>query len=150
MSVIKDPIGAIFALWQAKNHTGFKLINEHGAWGWSELLTHDMEKAEKFYTELFGWKAEKSPMGQTGYVSFKNVDRYSAGMMKILPEWGEMPSQWTVYFTVDNCDEFVKMAEQRGGKILVPPTDIEGVGRFSNLLDKEGAYFGVIEYKPQS
>ena len=26
------------------------------------------------------------------------------GMLRIEPEWGEMPSNWTVYFGVDDCD----------------------------------------------
>ena len=34
----------------------------HGTFCWNELMTRDVTAAEKFYTELIGWKAVDSGM----------------------------------------------------------------------------------------
>lgn len=51
---ISDPSGARVALWEPEALIGARLVNEAGAWTWSDLGTRDPEKAERFYTELFG------------------------------------------------------------------------------------------------
>jgi predicted enzyme related to lactoylglutathione lyase len=33
----------------------------HGAFGWCELMTTDVEAAKRFYTELLGWTTEEVP-----------------------------------------------------------------------------------------
>jgi len=55
MSVIQDPTGAVFALWQAKAHPGAQRINSINAVCWNELLTRDASKAGAFYSWLFGY-----------------------------------------------------------------------------------------------
>ena len=59
MAVLQDPTGAVFQVWQAKQHIGAKILREPGALGWTELLTNDTAAAEKFYTQLFGWTAKR-------------------------------------------------------------------------------------------
>ena len=44
MAVIQDPAGAIFNLWQPKEHIGVKINNEPGALCWSELTTQRSEE----------------------------------------------------------------------------------------------------------
>jgi predicted enzyme related to lactoylglutathione lyase len=45
---------------------------------------------------------------------------------------------------VDDVEEAVKIVEKMGGRILVPPTDIPGEGRFSTIMDPQGIVFNVI------
>jgi predicted enzyme related to lactoylglutathione lyase len=67
-------------------------------------------------------------------------------MMAITPEMGEgIPPHWGIYLAVEDCDATVKKAESLGGKILVPPSDIPEVGRFSTLTDVQGAAFSIIK-----
>ena len=40
---------------QAGDHKGAQLVNEPGAFIWSELHTSDMGKSKQFYTDVFGW-----------------------------------------------------------------------------------------------
>lgn len=40
----------------------------------------------------------------------------------------------------------MREAQSLGGEILVPPTNISGVGRFSYLKDPTGAVFGIIQF----
>ena len=41
MAMVQDPQGAIFAVWQPKQHIGCRVANEPGAITWNELLTTD-------------------------------------------------------------------------------------------------------------
>ena len=41
MAVIQDPTGAVFALWQAKAHTGAGVVNVPNSVCWNELATPD-------------------------------------------------------------------------------------------------------------
>ena len=149
MVMFQDPTGAQVAAWQPKKHIGAQLANEPGAFCWNELATKDAKKATAFYTQLFSWTvdAQEMPNGMV-YTSFLNDGGYNGGMMEINEEWGDMPSSWTVYFTVDNCDESVERAQSLGASVLMPPMDIPNVGRFSNLQDPQGAVFAVLAFPP--
>ena len=54
MAVIKDPTGAVVAVWERKDHCGAALVNQHGAQCWNELMTKDTASASAFYTGLPG------------------------------------------------------------------------------------------------
>ena len=101
--------------------------------------------AAAFYTGLLGWETEKQPMGDFVYTYFRQGERRNGGMMPIMPEMEPIPPHWAVYFAVDNCDEKAAHATALGGKALVPPTDVPGVGRFSLLQDPQGAAFAIIK-----
>lgn len=147
MAVCFDPNGAQFDLWQPKKEPGTDVDTTlHGAPSWFETLTTDVKAATKFYTSLFGWKAEPSQIPNIDYTTFKLGDKYVAGMMGITPEMGDLRPHWGVYFTVKDVDEAAKEAVKLGGKIMVPPTDIPTVGRFSGIVSPQGVMFYVIKY----
>lgn len=150
MVMFQDPTGAHVAGWQPKQHFGAGLANEPGAFCWNELATKDAQKAKAFYTELFGWQAESQEMpGGMTYTSFLNDGQYNAGMMQMDEKWGDMPSSWTVYFTVEDCDGTLEKATSLGGQMIMPPTEIPNVGRFCLLQDPQGAVFAALQF-PQS
>ncbi len=142
MAGIQDPTGATFYLWLAGRHIGAKLVNIPGTLCWNELWTHDPEKASQFYTEVFGWTVEKNE--EMDYTMFANNGRAAAGMLQIKEEWGEMPSNWAIYFAVEDCDATVAKAAELGGGVVTPAQDIPGTGRFGIIHDPQGASFGVI------
>jgi len=146
MAVIKDPTGAHFAVWQANKHHGADICNEPVSLTWNELMTNDVDKAGAFYTNLFGYSAETRDMGGFNYTSFMNGEQPAGGMMAITPEMGEgIPPHWAAYLAVEDCDDTVARAESLGGKVVVPASDIPGVGRFAFIADPQGAVFGVIK-----
>jgi len=57
-----------------------------------------------------------------------------------------MPPMWGAYVTVDDVDATARTAEQLGAKLLVPPRDIPGVGRFCVIQDPQGAVISAITY----
>ena len=59
MAVIQDPTGAVFALWQAKDHKGAGIYNVPNSFCWNELGTTDTQKAGDFYSNVFGWTRDR-------------------------------------------------------------------------------------------
>jgi predicted enzyme related to lactoylglutathione lyase len=57
-----------------------------------------------------------------------------------------MPPTWGVYITVDDIEATVEQAKALGGKVLLPPIQIEGTGKFTLIQDPQGATFCAIEY----
>ena len=55
MAVFADPEGAVFCVWQAGEHKGARIVNEHGSVNFNGLETRDVEGAKAFYGAVFGW-----------------------------------------------------------------------------------------------
>ena len=54
-------------------------------------------------------------------------------------------SQYTfIVISVENLKNHVKLIEGAGGKVLVEPMDIPGVGLYLSFLDNEGNRLGMI------
>lgn len=148
MSVLQDPTGAAFAIWQSKSHTGSGVTNEPGALCWNELATNDTGKVGPFYRELFGWGAQELDMPPTGYTLFMVGEQPCAGMLRMTEEWGGAPPHWMPYFAVEDCDATVEKAGSLGAQVHVPPAD-SPYGRFAMIQDPQGAVFSVIKQAPQ-
>jgi predicted enzyme related to lactoylglutathione lyase len=142
MVVAADSTGAHVMLWQARNHIGSRIVNEHGALVWNELLTDDAEKAASFYREVLDIGIERM-QGPFDYTLFKVGGRSVAGIMQKTPEMAEIPNVWTIYFHVDDCDAAVETTNRLGGEVEMGPRATE-MGPFAVLADPQGAYFNVI------
>ncbi|MDQ4125781.1 MAG: VOC family protein, partial [Actinomycetota bacterium] len=144
MAVIQDPSKAALALWEAKAHPGAGIVGEPGALCWNELSTNDVDRAESFYTSLFGWTSEKQDMGGFVYTVFGNAQREVAGMAPINSEMGPMPPSWGVSFAVEDADDSAARVKDLGGEVVMGPTDFPG-GRFAVARDPQGAFFSVVK-----
>lgn len=145
MSVVQDPTGAVFALWQAGDHCGAGVYNVPSSLCWNELMTTDTAKGKEFYTSVFGWGADTQRSPEMEYTMFTNDGRPAGGMLRITPEMGPVPPNWLVYFAVDDCDAKLQKATELGGMILKPADDIPGIGRFGVLMDPQGSAFAIIK-----
>jgi predicted enzyme related to lactoylglutathione lyase len=152
MAILQDPTGAIFQVWQAKKHIGAVIMNEPGALCWTELATRDTQAAEAFYTQLFGWTPKHSPAGSPmPYTEFSVGGTPSIGMMPMPAQVpAQVPSYWMPYFQVADADAIAAKATALGGKIMVPPMDIPGTGRFAVVNDPQGAMFAVFKPAPRN
>ncbi|MCP4482026.1 MAG: VOC family protein [bacterium] len=113
-----------------------------------EFLANDVLKAEKFYSDVFGWKFQKDRKLDYTIIQFGKGHPVSGGLMK-KPE--NFPtSTATLYFTVSNLKEIMAKVEQAGGKILMPKTKVDGEGWFAICTDAEGVHFGLWEINHQS
>jgi predicted enzyme related to lactoylglutathione lyase len=110
-------------------------------------MTTDEEGAKTFYGKLFGWQFEAMPMNDMTYHVFRSDGDETGGIMAIPPEAEGHPPTWGAYVTVDDVDVSIKLTEELGGKVHVPPMDIPGVGRFAMIQDPQGAYISIITYE---
>jgi predicted enzyme related to lactoylglutathione lyase len=143
MTMIQDPTGAVFGVWQPKQHIGAKLVNIPNTLTWNELQTDDLDAARSFYAAVFGWTYE---VDANGYVVCNVDGRTQAGMMKIEEDWGPVPPSWNNYFLVSDIEASVAKATELGGRLVVPVTPAGEVGKFSLVQDPQGGYFHIIEY----
>jgi hypothetical protein len=145
MAMLQDRQGAAFAVWQAEGHIGCRVKGEPGAIMWNELMTSDQTDATEFYTGLLGL-GSGSMEGPMEYTLLKVSGDDVAGVMPITEDMGPVPPNWMVYFGVANVDDTTSQAEALGAIVLVPGTDIPGVGRFATIQDPQGAVFGMFTH----
>ena len=150
LAAAQDPTGAAFAMWEPRDHFGAQVIREPGALTWAELYTRDTQAAATFYSGLFGWNSHSEPSPDGGaYMLFRLDGEEAAGMLAIREEWGPMPPHWAVYFEVASLDDTRARAGELGAAELMPPMQVEGVGRFAFLQDPQGAVVAVIQPERQ-
>lgn len=153
IAFIQDTTGARIALFKPGEHPGAAQAGMvPGTFCWSELATRDTKGAEAFYTSLFGWTAKSDQGEPLPYTEFQVGGQSIAGMMEMTPAHGEAPPHWLPYVLVEDCDASAARVTELGGRLLVPPTDIPEVGRFSAFMDPAGAVLAVItlrlEHRP--
>lgn len=142
MMVFSDPTGAFASVWQPGEHRGAQLVNEAGAFMWSELHTSDLEKAKQFYADAFGWGWGGAPE----YAEVQVNGRSIAGAMTRPPDIpAHIPDHWQIYFGSDDVDADAAKATGLGATVVVPPTDIPNMGRFAVLSDPQGGVFAIFK-----
>ncbi len=116
-------------------------VSTPGSPTWVDLGTADLEDANRFYSELFGWTADVSGDEFGGYTTFLLNGQPVAGAG---PLYGEgQPTAWSTYIGTDNADAVADRVVAAGGKVLVPPFDVMDQGRMAAFLDRTGAPFSV-------
>jgi uncharacterized protein len=149
-----DPTGAQFAVWQPAKNKGLDRVGD-GALCWTELYTPDAAKAKAFYEKIFGWDTEGMPLPDNGG-TYHVVSRSGGGqegshggIMQLAPNLlPDGTAYWQPYFAVADCDAVVGRGTERGATVLMPPTDMQGVGRIALLRDPERAFFAVLSPEP--
>jgi uncharacterized protein len=120
-------------------------MSAHGLPCWYELASPDTTSAQAFYAQVLGWRWADSGTPGMVYLLASMGEAMVAGMMPAEPG---QPVGWTSYFAVDNCDETADLAKSLGATVIVPPADIPGTGRFSVLIDPQGAGFALLQPLP--
>ncbi len=171
MAVLTDPEGAAFCIWQAKNHKGAKVVNEHGALNFNGLATRDPERAQAFYGALFGWKALTLPTGVAwilpGYGD--HLEAHTPGLRQQMAQMGapegfidvvatlnpiagddaQTPAHWNVTFGIDDAAAAAARARQLGGEVLAGPVDAPWT-RLVVIKDPQGATFIAGQFVPDN
>jgi predicted enzyme related to lactoylglutathione lyase len=114
----------------------------HGTFSWVENATTDQDGAKAFYSALFGWEYDDSPVGDGIYYSMAKLgDQFVAAIAPQQQDERAMgiPPHWNNYITVDDVDAVSARVEELGGTLHAPPFDVMDVGRMSALSDASGA-----------
>lgn len=115
-----------------------------------EIPADDVEKLKKFYTELFGWKIEKSP-GPIEYWMIETVPVDEKGMPLRPGVNGGMykkeSSEFETvnYISVESIDEYIEKIKALGGTIVQPKQEVSNVGWIAIALDPEGNQFAMLQ-----
>jgi predicted enzyme related to lactoylglutathione lyase len=114
-----------------------------GRFCWYDLMTTDPEAAKAFYTGIAGWGTSIFEGAGSPYTMWTRGETPLGGVME-LPESARAagsPPHWLAYISTPDVDATANRAAELGGSVLVPPTDIPTVGRFTVLADPQGAFF---------
>lgn len=145
MAVFVDPAGAVFSVWQPREHIGSEVVNEPVSLSWNELMTRDLESSKAFYGALFGWQPETTTEGPVPYTMWNLGGQPVGGMIEITDDWPmQPPNAWGVYFAVEDLDATLAKLKELGGSVVVEPMEAP-VGRFAGAVDPQGAFFSVIQ-----
>jgi predicted enzyme related to lactoylglutathione lyase len=170
MAVLTDPEGAAFCVWQAKNHRGAKVVNEHGSLNFNGLATRDPEAAKVFYRAVFGWTTLELPFGVlwtlAGYGD--HLEQGSPGLRQQMAQMGapdgfidvvaaltpiadddETPAHWSVTFGVDDVDLAVDQVRRLGGEVVTGPFAAPWT-RMAVIRDPQGATFVASQFVPEN
>lgn len=147
MAIVTDPSGAVFSPF--KSATGEMRPEGQqpkvGEFCWYENFTTDVEKSKAFYAALFGWTWEKAPMPNMEYWIAKRGAVQTAGLMK-KPDDVPM-ANWLGHLLVENLERSTERATKLGGKKLMGPHDVPGIGKFTVVQDSAGAVVSLFEGK---
>jgi hypothetical protein len=171
MGVFTDREGAAFCVWEAKEHRGARVVNEHGSLNFNGLNTRDVEGAKSFYGSVFGWTtlaldgAEMWTLpGYGDYLERDNPDLRKqiaavggpagfedvvASINPIPDDQPDTPPHWSVTFAVDDTEATATKAAELGGKVIVPPFDAPW-SRLTIVGDPQGATFIASQFVPEN
>lgn len=110
---------------------------------WADVMTPDLEAAQRFYGAVFGWEFQNSGPEFGNYSMCLKDGKNVAGITPPAPGSEEAPPMWSLYLASSDVDETARRIERNGGKIMMAPMDIPGSGRMTYAFDPTGAAFGV-------
>jgi predicted enzyme related to lactoylglutathione lyase len=167
-AVFSDPEGAVFCVWQAKQHKGARIVNEAGSVNFNTLSTRDVDAAKAFYGAVFGWRTLSLPSGEMwtlpGYGDYLERDRpglreqtvafgapaeFVDVVASLNPLTDEQPAHWSVTFGTDDPDATARKASELGGKVVLAPFDAPWV-RITVIADPQGATFLASKFVPEN
>lgn len=146
MAVCADPEGVVFSLAQQRAHPGADALGVDNAVCWAELATRDIDRAERYYQQLFGWRLRGHPVAPHGYRVFADGQRMLGGLLQMRPEWRDLAPHWSIYLQVSDVEACVQRALELGGRLESAPFEANSDVRIARLADPRGAAFYVIQF----
>jgi len=145
MAVVKDPHGAVFALWQSTKPEGTgDFRNKPSTWSWNELVAKDVDASVRFYTELAGFTDKPMDMGPMGTYHVLAADgKDRAGIMAAPSK--DIPQSWLPYVQVENAKTTCDRATKLGATVMMPPSHVPNVGTIAVFVDPMGAATGILQ-----
>lgn len=118
-----------------------------------EIPADDMERAQKFYKQVFGWDMQKwdnkENSNQEYYMFETRDEKGNSGIGGGMIKRQSPRDPITNYITVPSIDEYTSKIEQSGGMIVVPKTNVPDMGFIAVCLDSENNVFGIFEATTQ-
>jgi hypothetical protein len=154
MAILSDKAGVPFGIWQPGRTEGIEVAGETGSLCWVELYTPDMPAAAAFYHAVLGLETFGVPFPGGMYTTVNPAGGGEESMFGGIIPLSDDPTEaeagpyWLPYFEVADADATAARAEELGGTVRMPATDMPDVGRIAKLADPYGARFAVIKSAP--
>ena len=120
-----------------------------------EIHADDVERAKKFYQDVFGWKMQQMGPEMGNYIINTGENSPSdkwpginGGLMKRnapKPAEGLSPMSFVCTVSVDDIDTYIEKAKAAGGKEYMAKMSVPGVGELAYYTDTEGNIFGMLQ-----
>ena len=111
-----------------------------------EISANDYESAGTFYQDVFGW--EISPMPEMNYATFMSQKDLGGGFNPVSDQ--NPAGTVTVYIQADDIEKTLGVIEARGGKTVLPKSEIPGIGWFAFFQDPTGNIMALYKSMPQT
>lgn len=116
-----------------------------------EIHVDDMERATKFYGEVFGWKFEDwTDYAGMSYFGAVTGDENEPGINGALmqrqgppPEPNQALNGYACTMGVEDYDSIEEKILQNGGKVALPKYALPGMAWQGYYIDTEGNTFGI-------
>ncbi|MBI4612211.1 MAG: VOC family protein [Planctomycetes bacterium] len=112
---------------------------KEGMWCHVEIPVRDVERAKRFYGDIFNWKFNDVPALQ--YTLFETGEGSLGGGLFTPPP--EVPHQIVNYILVDSIEPVMQRIQIRGGRTIKDKTEIPGTGWYALVTDPDGNVFGL-------
>lgn len=109
-----------------------------------EFHSTDPQRTKDFYGKVFGWKFQDMP--EMEYTTFEAPSGLGGGVMRPLEN---NPPGALNYILCPEIEETAKDIETAGGAILMPKTEIPGVGWWALFRDPTGITMALFQSKPE-
>ncbi|HLD26617.1 MAG TPA: VOC family protein [Patescibacteria group bacterium] len=115
-----------------------------------EIPADNLARADKFYSEVFGWQIKKAPMPGMEYhmattveVDEQNMPKTPGAINGGLMKRNALNEPVVIVIDVPNLDEHLTKIEAAGGKIVMPKMTVGDMGLYARITDTEGNVIGL-------
>lgn len=109
-----------------------------------EIPANDPAELSKFYSEVFGWKIDQTPMGEMVYWNIATGPRNKSVFGGMYKKAGASDTPKN-YIGVDKLDKHIEAFMKAGGKQVVAKSEIPKIGWSFIGADPEGNLIGLFQ-----
>ena len=114
-----------------------------------EIPVDDPDRAEAFYSAVFGWTFQRYP-GAPQYYGMASTGEEQPGINGALFQRSDDNNVTTLTMTVDSIEDALKKIEAEGGQVIQGKTPIPTMGWFATCADTEGNRIGLYTDDPNA
>jgi predicted enzyme related to lactoylglutathione lyase len=107
---------------------------------WFEIPALDLERAADFYEAVFEVDLQIADVGPSRLALFPSEDGIAGAAGALAKRTNFEPSTGgaLVFFSVSSIGDVIARTTEAGGQILMPQTELPGLGYTANIGDTEG------------
>lgn len=115
-----------------------------------EIEADDINRAQQFYQEIFGWKIVRVPdpkmeyyIAYTTEVDDKYMPKTPGAINGGLQKRSSHGAGTVLVINVPDLNATLTQIQAQGGKIIMPQTQVADMGLYARVTDSEGNLIGV-------